>query len=198
MASISTQSNRKAQQKAKATKKALPKEESESDVSDRDDEGLETEMSGNEIKLISFGARYGPPKMADLVISVAHFENPPRELRAKMDGLSSRLQSEFYGHPTFPSNYEKVLSEVLDFIAKNGNKRTLTIAVGCEEGKHRSVAVIEKLLIDLKTEIDEGKWEEMTTYHRDIDHKQKKITQQKQYDKRRQEKRGQQFQDEDY
>lgn len=163
-----------------------------SDVSDEMD-------STKQISLVSFGNRYSAPKNTDLVISVAHFENPPRELRAKMTGLSSRLQSEFYGHPSFEDNYSEVMSEVIEFLKTNKSKNpnVVMVAIGCEEGKHRSVAIIEKLKLDLNNQYDENLYESIVVSHRDIDHKQKQITQKKQYDKRRQEKRGQCFQDED-
>jgi len=143
------------------------------------------------LNLISFGYQYDKPKEADLVLSARHFPTPSKEVRQKHDGTHTRLQNDLYHHKDFNGLYDKLLEEILNFISQHQTniepaELTLTIAVGCEEGKHRSVAIIERLAMDLE-EIHEA---QITITHRDLDRRQKQITKQKAYDQRRSEKHG--------
>jgi len=119
------------------------------------------------VNVISFGFKYGIPIEADLVFDVRFLPNPfyIKELRTKT-GLDEEVKD-------FLLQYDDT-KELLDHL--NGlikflmpryieeGKYTLTIAVGCTGGRHRSVAVAEML-----TERIRENGEEARLINRDID-----------------------------
>ena len=132
------------------------------------------------LKLISFGARYGSPKEADVIISVKHFENPSKEARDNYTGTSKRLQKEIYAQPNFETYYSEVLEQIRE-LSSTGDE--LVVGIGCEEGKHRSVAIVERLAMDL------GKlFEEVEVEHRDIGRKRDEKKKNRSYVERRKQK----------
>ncbi len=141
------------------------------------------------IELISYGGSYGRPDGWDLCISVSHFENPPKSCRDQMTGLSSRLQKEVYQHESFEGLYQPIFANIIKLIQKNVTQENLMIAVGCEMGKHRSVAIVEKIRNDLISQ-SICQRDQIEVIHRDLERKQRQIATQKEYAKRRDEKRG--------
>jgi UPF0042 nucleotide-binding protein len=105
-------------------------------------------MPGLQLTVLSFGFKYGLPADADLVADMRFLPNPfwVPELRART-GLEP-VVSDYVLHQTgaaeFIENYAKALEPVLAGYQRE-NKRHATIAIGCTGGKHRSVAVAEKL-----------------------------------------------------
>jgi UPF0042 nucleotide-binding protein len=105
-------------------------------------------MPGLQLTVLSFGFKYGLPADADLVADMRFLPNPfwVPELRAHT-GLEP-VVSDYVLHQTgaaeFIENYAKALEPVLAGYQRE-NKRHATIAIGCTGGKHRSVAVAEKL-----------------------------------------------------
>jgi UPF0042 nucleotide-binding protein len=105
-------------------------------------------MPGLQLTVLSFGFKYGLPADADLVADMRFLPNPfwVPELRAHT-GLEPMV-SDYVLHQTgateFIENYAKALEPVLAGYQRE-NKRHATIAIGCTGGKHRSVAVAEKL-----------------------------------------------------
>lgn len=103
---------------------------------------------GVQVTVLSFGFKYGLPADADLVADMRFLPNPfwVPELRS-LSGLSSEV-SEYVlaqeGAEEFVRDYAVALSPVLAGYQRE-NKRHATIAIGCTGGKHRSVAVAEKL-----------------------------------------------------
>ncbi len=103
---------------------------------------------GLQVTVMSFGFKYGVPTDADLVADMRFLPNPfwVPELRP-MTGKDPRvsdyvLQQE--GASEFFENYVRALEPVLAGYQRE-NKRHATIAFGCTGGKHRSVAMAEKL-----------------------------------------------------
>ncbi|MGT2771703.1 RNase adapter RapZ [Streptococcus marimammalium] len=105
------------------------------------------------IEVISFGFKYGLPLDADLVFDVRFLPNPhyQPELRP-MTGLDQPVydyvmnhqeSEDFYGH------LMTLLQPILPSYRKEG-KSTLTIAIGCTGGQHRSVAFAHRIAKDLK------------------------------------------------
>ncbi len=119
------------------------------------------------IVLYSFGFKYGTPVDMNMVWDVRFLPNPYwiEELRPKTGKvkevadyvLKSAEGQSFFVH----------LEPLLQFLVEQNNaagKKTLRIAIGCTGGRHRSVAVTEKIadfLFKLPVEL--------TVFHRDID-----------------------------
>jgi UPF0042 nucleotide-binding protein len=102
---------------------------------------------------MSFGFKYGLPADADLVADMRFLPNPfwVAELRA-LDGLDREV-ADFVlaqsGATEFVDAYALALAPVLAGYQRE-NKRHATIAIGCTGGKHRSVAVAERLAVILR------------------------------------------------
>ena len=113
------------------------------------------ETPGLQLTVLSFGFKYGVPTDADLVADMRFLPNPfwVPELRMH-SGLDTEV-SDFVlkqeGATEFLDNYVKALAPVLAGYQRE-NKRHATIAIGCTGGKHRSVAVAEKLADILRTQ----------------------------------------------
>jgi UPF0042 nucleotide-binding protein len=103
---------------------------------------------GVQVTVLSFGFKYGVPADADLVADARFLPNPfwVPDLRS-LTGLDPEVQ-EFVlsqeGASDFIDNYARALEPVFAGYQRE-NKRHATIAIGCTGGKHRSVAVAEKL-----------------------------------------------------
>lgn len=113
--------------------------------------------------LTSFGRKYGVPS-ADCILDVRCLKNPfwVPELR-QFSGLDAEVRDYIFADPESVA-YAKKLAEVIKLHLKLASDRgfdSLSVAVGCTGGRHRSVAVAEFLADTL------GEFEvEMT--HRDI------------------------------
>lgn len=114
----------------------------------------------------SFGFKYGVPHDADLVVDVRFLPNPHfiPGLR-EQTGLEAEVREAVFASGDageFLSQYTKFLGFVLPRYQEEG-KRYLNVAVGCTGGRHRSVALAEKLSTQIK---DDGF--EVTVRHRDL------------------------------
>jgi len=102
-----------------------------------------------QVTILSFGFKYGLPADADSVADMRFLPNPfwNPELKAHT-GLDKDVSDYVLGAEgaeEFLGNYAKALAPVLAGYQRE-NKRHATIAIGCTGGKHRSVAVAEKLV----------------------------------------------------
>jgi len=107
--------------------------------------GLEPTMA---VSLMSFGFKYGTPAGADLLFDVRFLPNPHfvADLRPRT-GQDREVQEYLEDRPDFGDLVERV-ADLLRFLLpryRKENRSYLTIAVGCTGGRHRSVAVAEKL-----------------------------------------------------
>ena len=119
------------------------------------------------VEVMSFGFKYGLPLDADIVMDVRFLPNPfyIPELKHLTGNdpavqnyvMKSPLAKEFYQH------LRSLLEIALPGYIKEG-KSSLTIAIGCTGGQHRSVTIANKLSADLKE-----KGYKVNTYHRDIE-----------------------------
>lgn len=118
------------------------------------------------ITLVSFGFKYGLPLDADLVFDVRFLPNPHYvESLRPLPGTEAAVKEYVTKWPITGKFIEKSFN-LLDFLLPhylNEGKTTLTIAVGCTGGKHRSVVIAEKL-----KEMLQGKGHEAATEHRDV------------------------------
>ena len=101
-----------------------------------------------QLTVMSFGYKYGIPVDADNVADARFIPNPfwNEELRP-FTGLDSQVSDYVLsqtGAMEFVESYVKALEPVLDGYLRE-NKHYATIAIGCTGGKHRSVAVSQKL-----------------------------------------------------
>ena len=98
--------------------------------------------------VMSFGFKYGLPVDADLVVDMRFLPNPHwvPELRP-FTGLNEEVSNYVFNQPgakEFLDRYTELLQLIAAGYRREG-KRYVTIAVGCTGGKHRSVAMSEKL-----------------------------------------------------
>jgi UPF0042 nucleotide-binding protein len=105
------------------------------------------------ITLISFGFKYGLPSGADLVMDVRFLPNPyfVEGLR-EMSGLDpeiGRFLDRWDEPARFLEQFMGLLEYLLPLYQKEG-KAYLTVGLGCTGGRHRSVALVERLGSGLK------------------------------------------------
>jgi UPF0042 nucleotide-binding protein len=117
--------------------------------------------------LTSFGYKYGIPHDSDMIIDVRFLPNPffVSDLRTK-NGLEIQVQ-EFVRKRDETRTFLDRLCSLLEFTLpeyEREGKSTLTLALGCTGGKHRSVALVE----ELKQRIDGSRFR-VQSRHRDID-----------------------------
>ena len=110
------------------------------------------ERPGVRVTLTSFGFKYGVPTDADMVADARFLPNPfwLPELRP-LTGKDEQVRDYVLGQPgalEFVERYADALAPVLAGYQRE-NKSHATIAVGCTGGKHRSVAVVERLAASL-------------------------------------------------
>jgi UPF0042 nucleotide-binding protein len=108
----------------------------------------EEDTPGVQVTVVSFGFKYGLPADADLVADMRFLPNPfwIPELK-QLTGLDQDVGQYVLGAEgasEFVKSYAQALTTVLAGYQRE-NKRHATIAIGCTGGKHRSVAVAEKL-----------------------------------------------------
>jgi len=110
-------------------------------------------FTGLIIHIVSFGFKYGIPIDSDLVFDVRFIPNPyyVPELK-KRTGLEREVLDyimSFSETRTFINKLFDMIIFLLPQYVKEG-KRQLIIAIGCTGGRHRSVAIADKLYKRLK------------------------------------------------
>ena len=103
---------------------------------------------GIDVTVLSFGYKYGLPSEADLVFDARFLPNPfyVDELREK-SGLDLPVKEyvfSFQQTRTFMEQLENMLEFLLPLYIEEG-KLSLTVAIGCTGGRHRSVAIAAAL-----------------------------------------------------
>lgn len=103
---------------------------------------------GIDVTVMSFGYKYGLPMSADIVLDARFLPNPyyVDELRP-MCGLDRPVRDYVFACQQtrdFMEQLEKMIDFLLPLYAKEG-KLTLTVAIGCTGGQHRSVALAAAL-----------------------------------------------------
>lgn len=120
-----------------------------------------------QVNLLSFGYRYGIPHEADLLLDVRFLPNPyfVPSLQRRV-GTEEPVQDYVLAAPEaqeFLRRFQDLLVFLLPLYEKEG-KTSVTVAIGCTGGKHRSVSLIEELGRRLETE---GR--EIRILHRDVE-----------------------------
>jgi len=120
-----------------------------------------------EIHLMTFGFKYGLPFEADIVIDVRFLANPYFVPRLKhKNGHNKEVQNYIFKDKHAALFIQKTKS-YLEYLLKRykaEGKSYVTIAFGCTGGRHRSVAMAEKLVSQLNI----GEKNRIQVHHRDI------------------------------
>ena len=100
------------------------------------------------VEVMAFGYKYGMPMDADLVFDVRCFPNPfyIDELKYKT-GNDKEVQDYVMSFPE-AQEFMKKLNDMMSFLIplyEEEGKVSITIAIGCTGGKHRSVTMTNKL-----------------------------------------------------
>ena len=118
------------------------------------------------VNVVSFGFKYGMPLDADLVFDVRFLPNPfyveELKLQSGLDKPVSDYVFSFEQTNVFMDKLTDMIEYLLPLYVEEG-KYSLTIAIGCTGGRHRSVAIAQALADKLR---DAG--ESVVSVHRDI------------------------------
>lgn len=120
-----------------------------------------------QINVMSFGFKYGLPSDADLVADARFLPNPFWQEALRPFTGEDKQVSDFVltqnGAEEFITNFVAALKPVLRGYMQE-NKSYATIAIGCTGGKHRSVAVSERIASELRKLADVS----ISVKHRDL------------------------------
>jgi UPF0042 nucleotide-binding protein len=120
------------------------------------------------VTFMSFGFKHGPPREEDLAFDVRFLANPHYEPELRpLTGLDPQVV-EFIGRDGRLDGLYERLFALLDFLLPEyvaEGKAHLVVAIGCTGGRHRSVAIAQRL-----AERYSGREDlEVAVAHRDID-----------------------------
>ena len=110
--------------------------------------GRDDARSGMDLHVRSFGYKYGIPEDADLVLDVRFLPNPfyVPELK-EHTGLEPAVRDYVLSFPVTETFLQKLM-DMLSFLIpcyEEEGKPSLMFCVGCTGGKHRSVALAERI-----------------------------------------------------
>lgn len=118
------------------------------------------------VVLFSFGFKYGTPLDVNVVWDIRFLPNPywVEELRPRTG--KDQSVAEYVLDSQEGKTFFQLLTPLLSFLVEQNEaagKDSLRIGIGCTGGRHRSVAVTEKLAALLTAQPVE-----LTVFHRDI------------------------------
>ncbi len=103
--------------------------------------------------MVSFGFKHGTPRDADMMFDVRFLPNPHWVPELKpYTGLDEPVRDYVLGQPEAQEFLDHLLP-LLDLMIpafRREGKRYLTIAIGCTGGKHRSVALTERVAAHIR------------------------------------------------
>lgn len=106
------------------------------------------------VSMLSFGFKHGIPIDADFVFDVRFLPNPHWEQNLRMlTGKDAEVQAFFRKYEVVSEMQQQLTKFFLNWLPEmaNNNRHSVTIAIGCTGGQHRSVYLVEqigKLLIE--------------------------------------------------
>jgi UPF0042 nucleotide-binding protein len=115
------------------------------EMTSRFGQGLEAGLS---VSVQSFSYKRGAPHEADMVLDCRFLRNPYwEESLRSLDGRDARIQSFVSEDPLFATFFERLSDLTLMLLPayKAEGKAYFSIALGCTGGRHRSVAIAERL-----------------------------------------------------
>ena len=111
------------------------------------DEGAEP-LGGLSVSLVSFAFPAGLPRDADMVLDARFLRNPHYDQALRpLTGSDPAVAAYVEADPDFAAFFGQItglLNLVLPRFVQEG-KKYATIAIGCTGGRHRSVAIVERL-----------------------------------------------------
>ncbi|MEL7083315.1 MAG: RNase adapter RapZ [Cyanobacteria bacterium J06597_1] len=113
---------------------------------------LRQEVPALVVGLTSFGFKYGLPVDANVVFDVRCLPNPYYTPKLRpLTGRDAPIRDFLFNHPVTQSTYQQILSTLNHFLPLYSAERRpwVQVAIGCTGGQHRSVAIVEQLMIDL-------------------------------------------------
>ncbi len=117
------------------------------------------------VEVMSFGFKYGLPLDADIVMDVRFLPNPYYDpVMRKETGLDKDVSNyvlKSKGAEEFYQHFYNLIKSTLPAYEEEG-KASLTVAIGCTGGQHRSVAIAQKLGEDLSHDF------KVNITHRDV------------------------------
>lgn len=119
------------------------------------------------VEVMSFGFKYGLPLDADIVMDVRFLPNPFYVSELKHQTGNDRAVQEYVMKSDEAMEFYQHLSSLIKGALPgyiHEGKSSLTVAIGCTGGQHRSVTIANRLAADLK---DSGY--QVNLYHRDVD-----------------------------
>lgn len=99
-----------------------------------------------EVHVTSFGFKYGIPPEADLVFDVRFLPNPYYEISLREHNGTEKNVRDYVFQDGLADQLMVHLNGLMDFLLPRyvaEGKTSITVAVGCTGGKHRSVAIAE-------------------------------------------------------
>jgi UPF0042 nucleotide-binding protein len=100
------------------------------------------------LNIISFGFKHGIPSDADMIFDVRFLPNPHFVERLKNLNGTDKEVLDYIMEKEQSIEFIEKMTEFLDYLIPNYEKEGkayLTIAIGCTGGKHRSVAITDKV-----------------------------------------------------
>lgn len=100
------------------------------------------------INLLSFGFKYGSPIDADFIFDVRILPNPHwNPLLRQATGMDSAVGEFFADYPEVAEMTDDIAQFLQRWLPEflHNNRHTVTVAIGCTGGKHRSVFITEQL-----------------------------------------------------
>lgn len=111
------------------------------------------------INLLSFGFKYGSPIDADFVFDVRILPNPHwNPALRSATGLDAEVGEFFADYPEVAEMTGDIDTFLIRWLPAflHNNRHTVTVAIGCTGGKHRSVFITEQLQRKLSDSLPKG------------------------------------------
>ena len=120
--------------------------------------------------LFSFGFKHGVPLDAQLLFDVRFLPNPYWEEGLRQMSGHDKAVSAYVVGSRAGQEFLDLLKPLLGFViqeSRSALKTELRVGLGCTGGRHRSVAIVESLGVDLPQTLQQDL--QLSVFHRDID-----------------------------
>ena len=121
-----------------------------------------------QVELVSFGFSFGQPKDTLKTYNLRSLPNPSKEIRKTSTGLHKQLQEQLFSIPDVITFFDATIEELTNLLLTSNVSENISIGFGCHAGKHRSVAVVERVFSNLAKH-ENLKHFTFTVTHRDIE-----------------------------
>ncbi|OPH38402.1 RNase adapter RapZ [Moraxella lacunata] len=111
------------------------------------------------VNVLSFGFKHGTPIDADFVFDVRILPNPHwQENLRPQTGLDDDVKAFFTNYPEVDNMADDIGKFLIKWLPNflNNNRYSVTVAIGCTGGKHRSVYIAQKVGELLKSQLPDN------------------------------------------